>query len=388
MNTGGQPPERPTTPFRKWWHVVTRTPTGLATVAATLTALVAIVTNWEKLEQLLFPSEPVPTATIIAGVDPYITLREFDAQAQLPSQGPTATAAVARRGRATPGFVDRFATYSVSAGAPPPAGRLVAEEHASGTEQSTGTIAGQKIKAEGERVSAEAKHAEETVAQEAKTAAAEQKSAQVLVQEEQQKEREAQKRAEETPDQGATQAKAEEAAARKAVAEAKATVLAKKQEASRPLTQRRIEAGTPASRVEAVLHEAHLPTRCRPTCGLKPIVEKVLKDTTNNTAAAAAEVRAVTHSSGARVHYEVTLTGLEGKVAVLTYSLVQTDGAPPPEPFLDTVVIKTVAPRRDPEVLRGICWVPVPSSSRRYYVVLTVHDGREEVGYMDTRAFR
>ncbi|HTD07298.1 MAG TPA: hypothetical protein VK680_00280 [Solirubrobacteraceae bacterium] len=393
MSRARHPPNQLT----KWWtklrDFVTGGQKGLATVAAILVALVAIVTNWQKLEEILFPPAPPPVppaATIVAEVDPFITLREFDAQAQLMGQGSGATAAVAPRGSSALGSKYRFATYSASTSEPSRTSELVvgvSEEQTDGAGQSTTTSAEQKIRVEGAQVREEAKHAEEVVHQEASVAAAEKESAEARVREEQKKEREAQKRAEETKTHGTTKALLEEATARKAVEKAKATVRAKRQEAARPLTQRRLEAGTPASRVEEVLHDAQLPERCRPTCGLKPLVEKVLKDSANNTAAAVQKVQTVNRSAGARVHYEVTLKALAGKVVVVTYSLVQTNEPPPPEWYLGTVVIRRVKPKHDPEVLRGTCWVPLPSSSRRYYVVLTAYDATEEVGYKKTSPF-
>lgn len=342
------------------------------------------ITNWDTIKHDLFPAKSAAEASIVAGVEPDISLQEFDVQDQPPGQRPASTAAVAPGGSPRPGSSYRFAVYAAPAITQPAAGRLVAvsfEEEAKSQEQ--------KIKEEGEKVKEEAKRDEENSAREETKAAAEQKSAEAREQEEQKKEQEDQKRVEETQKQGVPQAKAEEETARKGVEKASATVQAKKKETVRPPSQRRIEAGTSADRVEEVLHEADLSQRCRPTCGLKPIVEKVLKATSNNPAEAAQQVRAVaSRGSGARVHFEVILKGLEHKEVILTYSLVQTNGAPPPAPYLDTVAIKTIAPAREREVIVGDCWVPVPSSSQQYYVELTVYDGKTEVAYKDTSHFQ
>jgi hypothetical protein len=244
-----------------------------------------------------------------------------------------------------------------------------------------------ELKLEGERTTEEAKRTEEAAAGEKAKATSEQKSAEVREQEEQKKEQEARKRAEETPAQGAVVAKAEEAQARRKARQAKATVVAKKREAVRPAAERRAEAGTPPGRVEEVLREAHLPEHCRPTCGLKPIIEKALKVTSNSGAAAAQAARAASRSPGVRVHYEITLKGLEHKVVVLTYALVQTNGRTPPTRYLIPIAIRTVAPVHEPEVVKGVCWVPVPSSSRHYYLDLTVLDGKTEVESKDTSDF-
>ncbi|HYB23163.1 MAG TPA: hypothetical protein VED41_05155 [Solirubrobacteraceae bacterium] len=362
-------------------------------VPTALAALAGIVTNWNTLSSAVFPAVPATKATIVAHVEPDISLREFEVQDQLPTQRSSA-AAVVPGGSHTPGFGNRFAVYAVPASTPSTAGRFLAvssEEPAKSSESTTIKNSAEQKAKEGEKVTEEAKRAEESAAREKAQAASELKEAEAREQEERKKEQEERKKKQEAEEraeaQGAATAKAEEAKARKAVAKAKETVRAKKQETVRPPSQRRIEAGTPAGRVEEVLHEADLPKHCRPTCGLKPIVEKVLKVTSNNAAAAAQEVRAVNPSSGARVHYEVTLKGLEHKVVVLTYSLVQTNGAPPPEPYLGTVAIKTVAPAHEPEVVRGICWVPLPSSTRQYYLDLTVYDGETEVESQDTSRF-
>jgi hypothetical protein len=39
------------------------------------------------------------------------------------------------------------------------------------------------------------------------------------------------------------------------------------------------------------------------------------------------------------------------------------------------------------EVVGGVCWVPVPSSSRRYYLEPTVYDGKAEVQSKDWSRF-
>jgi hypothetical protein len=349
-----------------------------------LALLAGGVTNWDTIEHALFPAKAASEASIVAKVEPDITLQEFDRQAQLSAKGPPSTAAVATGGspRASPSY--RFAVYAAPAIAQAAAGRTVdvsLEEQAKSEEQT--------IKAEGEKVKEEAKRDEENTAREKSRASAEQKSAEARELEEQKKVQEAQKRSEEPRRHNPVQAKAEEAKARSGVAKASATVQAKKQATVRPPSQRRIEVGTPAGRVEQVLNQAGLPERCRPACSLKPIVEKALKATSSNVTEAAQEVRATaSRGSGARVHFRVTLDGLEQKVVVLTYSLVQTNGAPPPEPYLDTVAIKHFTPVREREVIVGDCWVPVPSSSQQYYLLLTVYDGKTEVGSEDTSHFQ
>jgi hypothetical protein len=394
MTAAQQPPAQPVASSTKWSllrRFLSEGRSALLGLAAILAALVAIVTNWDTLRSALFPAKHAAEATIAARVDPDISLQEFDLQDRPPAQRPALTAEVAPGESPRPGSRYRFAAYTVPASAQPPAGGFVvvaSNGQAKLAERKTTNTAEEKIKEEGEKVTEEAKHAEESAARERAEAAAEQKAAEAREREEQTKEQEAQKRAEETQKPGVAQAKAERAKAQKAVQKAKETVRTKKQEAVQPPSQRRIEAGMPLGRVEEVLHRAHVREGCRPTCALKPIVEKVLKATSNNAAAAASEVRAVTRGSGARVHFEVTLKGLEHKVVVLTYSLVQTNGAPPPAAYLDTVAIKTLAPAHEPEVVRGSCWVPVPSSSRHYYVVLTVYDGDTEVGYKETSAFQ
>jgi chemotaxis protein histidine kinase CheA len=364
----------------------------LAAVAATLAALAGIVTNWHTIKSALLPTAPATEAKIVAGVEPDISRQEYDLQAHPPIERPASSAALAPGGPARSGVGYRFAVYFAPAGVQPSAGRSIAvasEEEAKGGEPTTTVSAEQKIKQEGEKITEEAKRDEEEAAREQAEATAEQKSAEAREQEEQKKEQEAQKRAEESQRQDAPQAKTEEAKARKRAQQAKSTVRAKRREAARTPTQRRIEVGTSTGRVEEVLHAAHLPESCQSTCALKPIVEKVLKSTAGDAAQAAKEVRTVAASrSGARVHFDVTLKGLERKVVVLTYSLVQTNGAPPPAPYLDTVAVKTFAPAHQREVVVGSCWVPVPSSSQRYYIELTVYDGKTEVAYKDTSPFR
>jgi hypothetical protein len=359
-------------------------------VFALLALLAGGVTHWDTIKAAFFPPAPATAARIVAHVEQDISLGEYEVQDQPPAQRPASTATTAPGGSPRSGSGYRLAAYAVPVSTPAAVGLLaVASEERTSTEQTTTTSGGatQKNKEEGAVVTEEARRAEEAAAREKAKATAEQQVAEAREREEQRKEQAAQKRAEETQKQGAARAKTEAAKARGGAEKAKETVRVKRQEAARPPSQRRAEAGTPAGRVEAVLYEARLPAGCRPTCGLKPIVEKVLKATSNNTAAAAREVRAVNPNSGARVHYEVTLKGLEHKVVVLTYALVQTSGAPPPEPYLATVAIKTVAPAYEPEVVRGTCWVPVPSSFRQYYLDLTVYDGKTELESVDTRRF-
>jgi hypothetical protein len=359
-------------------------------VFGALALLAGGVTNWDTIEHHLFPAKPASEASIVAKVEPDITLQEFDRQARLSAERPPSTAAVVTGGspRASPGY--RFVVYAAPAIAQPATGKTVEvtlEEQAKSGEQTKSDE--QKIKEEGEKVKEEAKRDEENTAREKSSASAEQKSAEAREREEQKKVQEAKKRAEEPRRHDPVQAKAEEAKARRGVAKASATVQAKKRATVRPPSQRQIEVGTSAGRVEQVLNQAGLPERCRPTCSLKPIVEKALKATSSNVAEAAQEVRATaSRGSGARVHFRVTLDGLEQKVVVLTYSLVQTNGAPPPEPYLDTVAVKHFTPVREREVIVGDCWVPVPSNSQQYYLLLTVYDGKTEVGSEDTSHFQ
>jgi hypothetical protein len=140
--------------------------------------------------------------------------------------------------------------------------------------------------------------------------------------------------------------------------------------------------------VEEVLNDAHLGESCHPVCALKSIAEKALKATSGDVARAARQVGKVASSrTGVRVHYNLTVKGLEHKAVVLTYSLIQTSGPQPPAPYLDVVEIKTFAPDREPEVVKGSCWVALPPGSGRYYLGLTVYDGDKEVEYKPTKSF-
>jgi hypothetical protein len=378
VNAAPGPPEEPAAPpdkpgiLRRVWKVIAGVSVGLGVIATG-------VTQWDTIESALFPTSAASEATIVAGVDPDISLEEFELQRRRPGRPPGSTAAVAPTGSPRPRTAYRFAVYAVPAISQPSTGRLI---DVSSEEQH------QAIKAEGEKITEEAKRDEESSAREGEKAAAEAKVAKAREQEEQKKVQEAQKRVEEATKQGVGAAKAEEATARAAVETASKTVQVKKAEAVRPASQLRIEVGTPA-RVEAVLHEAQLPEQCHPTCALKPIVEKVLKDTSDNVTQAARVARTVAlQGSGARVHFEVTVKGLEHKEVVLAYALVQTSGAAPPPAYLGPVAIKTFAPGSEREVIVGDCWVPVPSDSRQYYVELTVYDGVKEVAWKDTSRFR
>jgi hypothetical protein len=340
------------------------------------------VTNWHTIKSALFPTKAASEASIVAKVESGITRQEFDRQAQVPAGRPSSTAIVTPAGPHRPDSGRRLAVYAAPVIAQT-AGRVVDVAFVEPAKSQP------TIKAEGEKITEEAKRDEESTTQEKSKASAEQKSAEEHVREEQQRELEARKRTEEPQKNGAVLAKAEEVKARREVAKASATVQAKKRATVRPPSQRRIEIGTSAARVEQVLDQADLPERCHPTCSLKPIVEKALKATSNDVAEAARAVRAtVSQDSGARVHFKVTLVGLDQNVAVLTYSLVQANGAPPPEPYLDTVAVKHFTPAREREVVMGDCWVPVPSSSQQYYLLLTVYDGKTEVGSEDTSHFR
>jgi hypothetical protein len=378
VNAAPPPPKEPAAPadkpgiLRRVWKVIAGVSVGLGVIATG-------VTQWDTIESALFPTSAASEATIVAGVEPDISLGEFDAQARLPGRPPGSTAAVAPNGSPRTGTAYRFAVYAVPAISQPSTGTLI---------DVSSEEAHQTIKAEGEKITEEAKRDEENSAREEEKAAAEAKAAEAHEQEEQKKEQAAQKRVEESTKPGVGAAKAEEATAKAAVEAASRTVHAREAEAVRPASQLRIEVGTPA-RVEAVLHEAQLPEQCHPTCGLKPIVEKVLKDTSDNVAQAARVARTVaSHGSGARVHFEVTVKGLEHKEVVLAYALVQTNGAAPPPAYLGPVAIKRFAPGREREVIVGDCWVPVPSDSRQYYVELTVYDGVKEVAWKDTSRFQ
>jgi len=362
-------------------------------VPPTLAVLAGVVTNWDTIKAAIFSSSPPAEATIVAAVEPDISRQEFNLQDHPPVLLPGSSAAVPGSSAQRSGY--RFAVYSPPADASQGARLLSisAEEPPKAPEQTNTSASEQKIKEEGEKITEEAKHDEELAAQEKTQAASEAKQAEMRAQEEQKKEQEAQKRAEETQThdhaKATAQAKTEVAKARTAAEAAKETVRAKRLEAARPPSQRRAEVGTPVGRVEEVLHAAHLDEGCQPTCAMKPLVEKALKASSGNAAVAARQVRVVASSStGARVHYDVTVKGLEHKEVVLTYSLVQTNGPPPPATYLDTVTIKTFTPSRQREQVVGSCWVGLPSSARSYYVELTVYDGETEVKYTDTPTFR
>jgi flagellar biosynthesis GTPase FlhF len=399
MGAAEHPPDEPpvaaSTKSGLWSRVGQGGWKALLAIPATLAVLAGVVTNWDTIKRAIFATAPPTEATIVAAVEPYISRQEFDIQDRPPPLASPSAAVLVPRGPARPGGGYRLAVYTPSAEAQPGAGRLLAvssEEPANASGQTTATSAERQIKQEGEKVTEEAKHDEELAAQQKQHAAAEQKQAEARVQEEQKKEQEAQKRAKETAAHGQAQqteqAKAEEALARQRVEVAKSTATTEQREAIRPSSQRRAEVGAPAGQVEGVLQAAHLDEGCRPTCALKPLVEKVLKASSGDVAAAARQVREVARSStGARVHFDVTVKGLAQKEVVLTYSLVQTNGAPPPAPYLDTVTIRTFTPTQQKQAEVGSCWVPLPSSSERYYVELTVYDGETEVAYKDTSSF-
>jgi hypothetical protein len=375
------PPEgRPATtskarlPVRAWQAVVG----GFGVLGLLATGLA----NWHKVESALFPAKAATAATIAARVESDISLPEYEVQ----RQGP---ASITTGAQALSGSRYRFADYSAPEGEQPLAETvlLAASEPPGNGAQSTTTNGAEKKQAEVRSVTEEAKQAEERAATEKAQATAERKEAETREQEEQKKETKAVKRAEEASASGAPAAEAEATRARSEVEKARERVRAKKQEAIRPPSQRRIESGTPASRVEEVLHKTQLPQSCSSMCGLKLIVESALKGASNDAAAAAKEVQAVNPRAGARVHYDVILKGLQGKVVKLTYSLVQTDGSPPPEPYEKLVTIRTVAPKGESEPVKGVCWVGVPSTSRRYFLDLTVYDGQTEVESGETKRF-
>src|SRR5580704_5445668 len=293
-------------------------------VSAVLTALAAIVTSSNTLRSFLFPHKTASGAHIVAEMESDITLYEYDKDLQ---QRPVSTAAVAGGASSRPDIRNSFAVYPARVILRPVAGRFVAVSFEGEAKTAETKSAEARIKEEGEKIKEEARRDEEDAAREKARVAAEQKSAEAREQEEKKKEQEDQKRAEETQTQDAAQSKAEQAKAEKAEKKAKTAderVQAKRREAVRSPTQRRIEGGTSTGRVEKVLHEAGVPERCRPTCALKPIIEKALKNTSDNTTTAALEVRTVAmRGFGASVHFEVTLKGLEHKEVVLTYALVQ-----------------------------------------------------------------
>jgi hypothetical protein len=395
MNAARSSPEQPAGSPAKW-RFLSRGWKAFFGLSAALAALATIVTSWNTISHLFSGGRaPTPEAKIEADVEP-MTLQEYERDR---GERAAPTAAVARPVLPRPGTGSSFAVYTAPTGQS--AGRFVVvsfEEEAKSEEQ--------KVKEEGEKVKEEAKRDEEDIAREKEKAAAEQKSAEAheqeeekKEQEEQTKEQEDQKRAEETHKQGSAQAKAEQETAKKeaekaheAVQAKKREVLAKKREvhAVRPSTQRRIERGAPVGRVEEVLSEAGEPQRCRPTCGLKPIVEKALKDKSGNAKAAAGEVHAVVApNSGERLHLRVILKGLERKEVVLTYVIVQEGNEPPPPgPFEGQVRIRTVTPVGEEEPIVESLWVPVPPpSSQEYHLEIAVSDANKEVGFHPTNAF-
>jgi hypothetical protein len=342
------------------------------------------VTQWDTIRSAFFSTKAAAEAHI---EEPEVEAMTRQAYESGPAQRAAPTAAVTDGAAPRPaGFRTSFAVYAVPAAAQPVAGRLVVvsfEEEAKDVET--------KIKAEGEKVKEEAKRDEEDAAREKARAAEEQKSAEVREQEEEQKGQEDQKRAEEAQKQDAAQAKAEQAKAEeaeKAAEKAHETVRAKKQEVARPLTQQRIESGASADQVEEVLRKAGDSERCHRTCGLKPFVEKALKEKSGNATAAAEVVRPVAASNtGAFLHFRVILKGLEHKVVFVSYVLVQNNGQLPPEAYQGQVTIKTVAPSREPESRWVDCWVPLPSSSQEYHLELTVSDSQEDLDIRKTTSF-
>jgi hypothetical protein len=397
MNAAQPPSGQPTkwSFLRQSWKLVVAVPT-------VLTALAGIVTNWHTIESALFPTKAPAEAQIVAEVESDITRPEYVRDLQSRA---APTAAVLGGPSRRPGFTDSYAVHLGPAGARTIAAAFVAVS--SGSEPSsnaqlTGNSTEEKAKAEGEKLAQEAKSAEESTTQEKTRAEAEQKTAETRVlaeqkkaQEEKQKAQEDQQRAEETQKQGSAQAKVEQEKARQeakkadeAVQAKKREVQVKKREAVRPPTQRRIERGAPPSRVEAVLQEAGVPERCRPTCALKPIVEQALKHTSGDASAAARQVRPVVkRNSGAAVKFEVTLKGLEHKVVRLSYALVQDSGPPPPLEYQGQVPMMTFVPKSESELEVGICWVALPSSSRRFHLALTVVDSEKPVRFQKTSSF-
>lgn len=364
---------------------------AVAAIGALLALAAGAITNWKTIETTLFPAKLAYAASIVSHVESDISLQEYELQTQAPVQRTQLATSVTPGGSLGQRSGYRLAAYVLPTNGQPAAGTRVsvASEETKSSESKTASSAERapEIKQEGEKITEEAKHTEEVAAAEKAKATTEQKSAEVREREEQKKAQEAHKRAQETQAHGAVLAKAEEAQARQKARKAKATVLAKARQAVRPAAERRVEAGTPPGRVEEVLREAHLPEHCRPTCGLKPIIEKALKLSADSGAAAAQAARAASRSPGVRVHYELTLRGLEHKVVVLSYALVQTNGSTPSTLYARPITIRTVAPALEREVVRGICWVPVPSSSRQYYLDLTVLDGETEVESKDTSDF-
>lgn len=369
---------------------------------AALALFATAITNWHTVKEALFPTEARSEAFIKGHVESDVSLPEYEAQAQLPGQGSLSATLLTPGGRSS----YRLAAYVVPASTLTGAERaaasapvtLAATEPTTSTQttstqttstQPTATTSPEsqpKIKQESAQITEEAKHVEEAAAQEKPKAVEEQKSAEADERAEEKKVQEARKRAEQTSAQEAALAKAEEAKALRKVQQAKATVRAKKRNVARPPLERRVEAGKPAL-VEEVIHEAHVVSHCPPGCGLKPIIEKALQTTSNNTALAAEDARTVSRGPGVRVHYELTLKGLEHKVVELIYTLVQTNGLTPSELYTRPVKIRTVVPVHDPEVVHGKCWVPVPSGSRDYFLDLTVVDGTAELNSTETNHF-
>jgi hypothetical protein len=377
MNASQQPPERSGASPTSWWSVLSRGQAIILGVAAVLTALVAIVTNWNELESLLFPAERAAEARIEAPEAEAMTRQVYESGL---TQRAASTAAVTGSAAPRLGFRTSFAVYAVPAAAQPVAGRLVAlslEEEAKHNEE--------EVKRASEKSKEEAKLDEENFARERSKAMAEQKTAEAHEQEEQKKQQEAQKRVEETQQQNAAQAKAAQAKAeeaKRAAEKAHETVQTKKQEVARPPVQERIERGTPPDQIEEVLRKAGDSEPCRKTCSLKPFVEMALKEKSGNTTAAAKLVHTVAASNtGAFLYFHVTLKGLEHKVVFLNYVLVQNNGQELPVPYRGRVTIKTVAPLREPESRWVESWLPVPSSSQTYHLDLTVSDSSQE--YLD-----
>ncbi len=371
-------------------------------VPAILAALAGIVTNWHTIKAAVFPTRAAAQAQIVAEVESDITRQEYIRDLLPRTASSAAILGGASRG---PGFRSSDAVYLAPAGPrliPAAFVAVVNEPEPSSSAQVTGGNTEEKAKSEGEKLAQEAKSAEETTAQEKARAEAEQKAAEARVleekkkaQEETKKAQEDQQRVKETQKQGSAQAKAELEKAKKqaeradeAVRAKKQEVQAKKREVERPPTQRRIERGASASRVEAVLQEAGVPERCHPVCALKPTVEKALMHTSGDAVAAAQQVRAVAKgNSGAAIKFEVRLKGLEHKVVRLSYVLVQDSGPPPPVAYQGQVPIKTFVPKSEDEPEVGICWVPLPSSSRRFHLALTVVDGEQPVRFQKTSSF-
>jgi hypothetical protein len=367
-----QSPSRQASRARSWWRDLGRGWKGVLSALGALAAVATIVTSWIAI----FPHHAAitPGASFEVDVEP-MTRQEYKADQQ--SRG-GATAAVGG---------DSFAVYVV-----PVADGAEGLVPVSFTEEAAAEE--QKIKEEGEKIKEEAKRDEEDSAQEEASATAEQKAAETTVHEEQQKEQEAQKRAEESQTQDAAKAAVEEAKAQDAQQQAEKaseTVQVKKRDSVRSPTQRRIERGTPASQVEAVLREAGEPERCQSTCALKPAVEKALKDKSGNTGKAAREVHGLAASNfGARLSFRVTLNGLAHKLVFLTYVILQ-EGREPPPPgsYEGEWPVGTVTPTNEHEPVVGHRWVPVPPSSQEYHLRLVVSDSKqEEVSLHDTSPFQ